>query len=952
MRNQLIPFKNQKKRYYMKHSNLKYPCLIAALYFGINVSGQETRRDTLKEQKIEEVVMIGYGSRKKVDNTTSISSINAEEVTKTKVLNATQAIQGKAAGVTVIASDLPGSTPSVIIRGLGTALSGRNPLYVVDGMFADNINNINSNDILAYDILKDASALAIYGNRAANGVIIITTKSGRGKGISVEYDGLTGVRVPLQKVKMAGSNLFAYYTNTALQSTKFSQDQPLNTDWFEAITRVGTYNQHNLSLSGSSENAKYFLSLSNYGEQAILNGTDYNRTTIRTNNEFKVTKGIVLTQTLSVAFSNVTPKPLDAFTNAYKQSPIVPVYFPSGQYGVSFVGPNGFASTSGSSFNNVGNPVAQLAFNNERQKSMQMQGGLKVDLNLIKDIKFTSQFSGEYYNFKMYNYADLLGIWLAADPTRIAANYPTSSNLNTLTNEKNDYFNWTLSNYITYTKKFGVHDIEATAGTEASVRDGQNTLRLTRKNMILNSNYWDLDGTNYVDQLVTLNSVNGNKNTTNSYFARAQYKLMNRYLLSATIRRDGSSQFSDGNKWGTFPAFGVGWIISDESFMGSNSVFDLLKLRAGWGRLGNQNIPTNYLPFASGSVYNYSYNGNTVSNGNTIDKIYDPNLSWEITEESSGGIDFEMVNRKLKGSFDIYNRVTKNIILALIPVSTSGISQNGFAHLGEVTNKGIEAALSWDNKIGEDWSYSLGANYSYNKNNLNKLSDENVNDIRGGGLGNGQYTKLLNEIAIGQPLGSFWLWEVEGIDDNGNFTYFDTNGNGKTGANDLEDRKFFGSYMPTSTYGVNVGVKFKQVDFSVNGYGTFGSKVYNGKKAQRFSGENVEYSIANDFFSSTNLGSSNPAPFNAVPIASDYYLESGDFFRINNISLGYTLTKPVDYLSAFRVYVSAINPFIFQKFSGFSPELNANGDPYGLTGVELDAYPTLRSFVLGINLKF
>lgn len=936
----------------MKHSKIQFPLLVAALYFGINVDAQETSKDTLKEQKIEEVVMIGYGTRKKVDNTTSISSINSEELTKVKVLNATQAIQGKAAGVTVIASDLPGSTPTIIIRGLGTALSGRNPLYVVDGIFADNINNINSNDITSYDILKDASALAIYGNRAANGVVIITTKSGKGKKISVEYDGLTGVRMPLKKVKMAGSNLFSYYTNTALGTTKFSQDQPINTDWFKEITRIGTYNQHNVSVSGSSESAKYFLSLSNYGEEAILRGSNYNRTTIRTNNEFKISKGIVVTQNLSVAFVNVSPKPLGAFTAAYKQSPIVPVYYQNGQYGVSFVGANGFASPTGSSFNNVGNPVAQLDFFNERQKSMQMQGGLKVDINLLKDLKFTSQFSGEYYNFKGYNFSDLRSIWLAADPTRVISNYPVNDNVNTLFNESKDYFNWTLTNYLTYAKKFGIHDLEATVGTEASVKDGENLLQTTRKNLIGNSNYWDLAGTNYLDQLISLNSVNGNKNTTNSYFARAQYKLLNRYLVSATIRRDGSSQFSDGQKWGTFPAFGVGWVASEESFMKDISWLNLLKFRGGWGRLGNQNIPANFLPFNTGSVYNYSYNGNAVTNGTTIDKIFDPNLSWEITEESSVGVDFEMVNRKLKGSVDLYNRVTKNIVLALIPVSTSGISQNGYAHLGEVSNKGIEANLSWDSKINEDWSYSISGNYSYNKNNLDNLADDNVSPIRGGGLGNGQYTKLLSDIAVDQPLGSFWLWEVAGKDANGNFTYVDTNGNGKTGANDLDDRKFFGSYVPTSTYGINLGLKFKQIDFSVSGYGTLGSKVYNGKKAQRFSGENIEYSIANDFYTANNTGSENPAPFNAVPLASNYYLESGDFFRINNMQIGYTLSRPVDYLSSLRLYVSAINPFIWQKFSGFSPELNGNGDPYGLTGVELDAYPTLRSFVIGLNVKF
>lgn len=927
----------------MKQTGLKWSALVAVFYFGMSVDAQQAKDTVTKENKIEEVVMIGYGSRKKVDNTTSISTINADEVTKTKVLNATQAIQGKAAGVTVVASDLPGSTPTVIIRGLGTALSGRNPLYVVDGLFVSNINNINSNDILTYDILKDASALAIYGNRAANGVIIITTKTGKGKGISVEYDGYTGIRMPLKRVKMAGSNLFAYYTNTALGATKFSQDQPINTDWFKAITRVGTYNNHNVSLSGASESAKYFLSLSNYDEKSILNGTDYNRTTVRTNNEFKIRKGIVVTQNFSVTFTNVTPKPLSAFTAAYKQSPIVPVYFPDGQYGVSIVGADGFASPTGTSqFNNVGNPVAELAFNDERQKSYLMQGGLKVDIDIVKHLKFTSQFSGEYYNYKSYNFDGqqrLIG--------QAAANYT-----NLLTNNQQDYFNWILTNYFTYAQKFGIHDIEATVGTEAAVKDGTNTLEYLRKNVIANSNYYDVSGTNYLDQLLSLTSVNGNKNTTNSYFARAQYKLMNRYLLSATIRRDGSSQFSKGQKWGTFPSFGVGWIISDESFLKNSNFISLLKLRGGWGRLGNQNIPTNYLPFATGTNYNYSFNNSANSSGTTIDKIFDPNLSWEVTEESSAGLDFEFLSRKIKGSFDVYNRETKNIILAAIPISTSGISNSGLSHLGSVRNRGLEAMISYDGKVNNDWSYNLSGNYSYNKNELTSLRSSNVSPIRGGGLGNGQYTKLLDQSAVGQPLGSFYLWEVSGIDANGNLTYVDTNGNGKTGADDATDRKFFGSYIPTSTYGINVGFKYKNVDFSANGYGTLGSKVYNGKKAQRFSGENVEYNVATNFYSATNTGSSNPAAFNSVPIASNYYLESGDFFRINNLTLGYTLTKSVDYLKSLRLYVSAINPFIFQKFSGFSPELNADGNPYGNTGVELDAYPTVRSFVFGLNLQF
>lgn len=930
----------------MKQTNLKYSCLIAVLYFGMNVSGQVTPQDTVvNEQKIEEVVMIGYGTRKAIDNTSAISSVKAEEVAKTKVLNATQAIQGKVAGVQVTASDLPGSTPTILIRGLGTVQSGRTPLYVVDGLFADNINNINTNDILSYDVLKDASALAIYGNRGANGVVIITTKSGRGRGITLEYDGFIGVRNSLKKVKMAGSNLFSLYNNLALGTTRFSQDQPVNTDWFDTITRTGIYNQHNISISGSSDKAKYFLSLNNYDEKSILRGSDYNRATVRTNNEFKISKGITLAQNLSVAFTNTTPKPLGAFTSAYKQSPIVPVRFADGQYGVSIVGADGFASPTGvSSFNNVGNPLAQLELNNEKQKFMQLQGGLKLDADLFDGLKFTSQFSGEYYTFKSYAFDNGF---------RLIGQAPATYT-NQLTNTNEDYYNWQLTNYLTYNKTFAnIHNIEATAGTETTFRSGINRLRMVRQNLSADSNYWNLAGIDYVTNgtLKNFNSVDENENRTVSYFGRVQYKLLNRYLLTATLRRDGSSQFAEGHKWGNFPSFGAGWVISEESFLKDNSVINTLKLRGGWGRLGNQRVSLNIPTFASGSDYNYSFGGINNSNGTTNTQLLDPSLGWEITEETSGGIDFAFLDKRLSGSFDIYNKITTNIVLSSLPPISSGIELSGNSHLGKVSNKGYEISLGWQDNAGEDFTYSINANYSQNKNNLDQVFS-GVNPIQGGSLGNGQWTKYFGEQAVGQPLGSFYLWETSGYDANGNMTYVDTNGNGRTGSQDAEDRKFFGSYIPTSTLGINIDLRYKNVDLAINGFGAFGHKVYNGKKAQRFSGENIEYDVASNFWTPNNTNAANPAPFNAVPLASTYYLESGDFFRINNITLGFNLQKPVEYISGLRFYVSAINPFIFQKFSGFSPELNADGNPYQLAGVELDAYPTLRSFVFGVNVKF
>ncbi|PZX94638.1 SusC/RagA family TonB-linked outer membrane protein [Flavobacterium aquariorum] len=912
-----------------------------------------------KDTALKEVVVIGYGTRKKIDNTTAISSIKAEEITKTKVLNASQAIQGKAAGVQVISSDLPGSTPSVIIRGLGTALGGRTPLYVVDGMQTENINNINANDITSYEILKDASALAIYGTRAANGVIIITTKKGKGEKISVEIESFAGMREPLKRVKMAGSNKYSHYSNVALQSTTFSQDQPVNTDWFDEITRTGSYTQNNISISGASENIKYFFSLGNYEEKAVLNGLDYGRTTFRNNNEYKISKKLTLNQTFSFTSAKSKPKPLSAFTNAYKQSPIVPVYFPDGKYGVSRVGDDGFASETGSSFNNVGNPVAQLNFFDEQQRSVTLQGGLKLDYEIIKSLKFTSQFNGEYYTWKQYNFDDTKNIWLAANPNKVPSDYENefpNDNINLLTKGREEYFNWNLSNYLTYNKVFGeIHDVELTAGIETSVRGPREKLTIARKNVNSNSNYWSLTGDNdYEADIKNYKDEVFNETKLASYFGRFQYKLMERYLFTGTIRRDGSSNFGKDYRWGNFPAFGLGWVITKENFMEDVKVINMLKLRGGWGRLGNQNVPLNNQSYTSGP--NAYLGGSILNQGTTISSQIDPSLSWEITEESSVGLDFELLDSRLKGAFDLYDKNTSNVILNTKPYLTSGITAASPAHVGEVSNKGYEISLRWDDKINDDFSYWVGGNFSNNKNELTGLKNVILTQQVGGGLGNGQDTKMLDNTTVGQPLGSFYIYEYAGFDTtNGKMMYYNAAGE-KVTQDALKagtDKKYVGSSLPKSNYGVSLGFNYKNFDFSVDGYGTNGAKVYNGKKAQRFSGENIEESLATDFWTPNNLNASNPAPFNQVPVASTYYLESGDFFRINNITLGYKLPiQSNNFISSCRIYVNAINPFITQKFSGFSPELNGDGNPYGTQGVELDAYPTLRSFVIGANLKF
>ncbi|KIC02007.1 TonB-dependent receptor [Flavobacterium sp. JRM] len=909
----------------------------------------------LKESEdtaLKEVVVIGYGTRKKIDNTSAVNSIKPEEITRMKVMNASQAIQGKAAGVQVSSSDAPGSTPSVVIRGAGTALGGKNPLYVVDGMPTENINNINANDITSYEILKDASALAIYGTRGANGVIMITTKTGKGK-LTVEVESFTGFRTPLKKVKMADSDQYISYNNLASSAKfpkgRFAADQPYSTNWMDEITRTGTYSQNNLAISGSTETVKYFFSVGNYEEKGILNGSNYGRTTIRNNNEYKISDRLKLSQNLSVTTIKNRPMPLGAFSAAYRQSPLVPVRFANGKYGVPFVDEaTGIVSENGTkSFNNVGNPVAQLDYTNEQQQSVILQGGLKLDYEISKSLKFTSQFNAEYYTYKQYNYVDNVALWLAADPTRIQGDYPKDLNINTLTRGRDEYFNWNLSNYLTYNKVFGdIHDVEVTVGMESNVNGTREKLTIDRKNVYPDSNYWSLENVNVAGSVTGYKDEALNQRRLASYFGRFQYKLMDRYLLTGTVRRDGSSQFADDKRWGTFPSVGLGWIMTKESFLADIKGLDLLKLRGSWGRLGNQNVPLNTQILTSG----VDYPG--FGSGTTINSQIDPSLGWEIVEELSGGFDFELLNNRLKGSFDAYSKNTTNTILNVKPYSASGITVPTPAHVGEVSNKGYEVALRWDDRINDNFSYWVGGNYSYNKNELTSLKNVQVSPVIGGSLSNGQNVKLLDNRAVGQPLGSFYMYQYAGVDqDNGEMLYYKANGEkvvqGKL--DELNDKRYVGSLLPTSTYGITLGANYKNFDFSVDGYGTGGAKVYNGKKAQRFGGENVEASLVGNYGTA-----STPLPFNTTPVASTFYLESADFFRINNITVGYKLPLKEDqFISFCRIYVNAINPFITQKFSGFSPDITGDGKLVeGTQGVELDAYPSLRSFVIGANLKF
>ncbi len=899
---------------------------------------------------LNEVVVVGYGTKKKGSITGSVVQIKAADIIKTPSQSAVQAIQGKAAGVNIVTNDEPGSNPSIRIRGLGTILGGRDPLYVIDGSEASSLNGLTPNEIETIDILKDASSLAIYGQKASNGVVIITTKKGKLGKVKVSYESYYGQKFIQRKVEMADAYRFAYYNNTAAgNASYFSFDQPYNTNWLEEITETGEVVSNHVSISGANESASYYMGAANYKEKGILSGTEFERTNVNSRNEFKLLNNrLKVSQNINLAISKSITKPLSAFTNAYKQSPIVPVYFENGRWGVPLRNPTtGLIDINGSDrFNNVGNPVAQLFNTNDQNKNVIITGNITAELKLTRDFAYTSNYGATYNTYKGFSFTPNDQNYLTQNATSTIEDYEDSFGnnqviYNTLKQKRSDYYEWNWDNYLTFKKTFAKHDLTVVAGMSRTTKKMFENLEGTRFNVPIKPAYWSLDLSSYNTEVAPGSVVTNHRDTpivSIAYFARAEYEFDDKYLLSASIRREGTSSFQEVQKWGYFPAFSAGWIVSNEKFMENSKFMNYLKIRAGYGEVGNANAlnSLNIPIFASGSNYAFG-DDQTIFPGSNQPYDVDPNLTWETMKEFDLGIDFKVLKNRLTGTIDLYDRKSSDVILPVTPPPV--LSQgNVTVNTGDVSNKGIEAMLRWDTKINDNWSYWVSGNYSYNKNELTAVDNAYFATLIGGGLGNGQWTK---QVLVGQPLGSFYVYQVTGKNVDGNFTYSD-------------DRVVAGSYLPTFTYGLSFGVTYKNFDFSADAYGVGGNKVYNGKKAQRFGGENIEYDYLNSFWTPSTPNGYNPAPFNEVPIASTYYIEDGSYLRINNITIGYTMPTFYDKIDKMRIYLTAVNPFVFTKYTGYSPELSGgdNANPLGSAGIELDAYPTNKTVVFGLNVSF
>ena len=903
-------------------------------------------------QQLEQVVVVGYGTSRRKDLTGSVASVTGAELAKQPVLTATQAVQGKVAGVQVITSGDPNALPIIRIRGTGTMLGGANPLYVVDGIINDDIRNINSADIVSMDILKDASATAIYGMRAANGVVLITTKKGRPGKMLISYDATVGVKEASNLVNMAGAGQYAGYVNEA--SVYYGSGDSIvkqatlqsgaNTDWYDEILKKGFFQNHNLSLSGGSEKINYFLSAGYLTDEGIIRTNKFNRFTLRNNNDYKITNKFKVSTLFSYSRSDVRNIDLGAFNVAYRAAPYVPAKL-NGLYGNTSLA------------NNVGNPILDQDKNNNGGKGDRFQGNIVAELKPVTWLTLRSSFGVDKNNFRSVSYGYK---YLNSGPDNVFLTSGSNQvrNISSLNIEESQGNRWVWDNTATIIKKFGDHSFNLLVGTTAEeIRF--NKVSGKRLDVPENKNLW------YLNAGSTIGATNlheGDKSSRNSYLGRLNYNFKDKYFLTATGRYDATSRLPKDNRWGFFPSVGLGWAISSEQFMDDQKIFSNLKLRASYGKVGNDGIPSNAYTSLATLNLPYLFNGAEVLNIR-FEQLFDPQIRWEVTTETNFGLDFSLLKNKLSGSVDVYDRKTED---ALVRIKTPSIlgDDEYITNAATFTNKGVEVGLDWKSNISRDWKYNFGGNIAFNKNRIQNLNGGQA--IPDGGVGGQGNTTLSDN---GQPIGSFYLWEVEGIFQTaaeiagsaqpgakpGDLKYRDANGDKTINA---ADRVFQGSYQPKVTYGINGSLGYKTVDLSVGGYGTGGGKIYNGKKAARSDfRDNIETSVATDRWTPNNVNTKVPrANLNELP-ASTYFLENGDFFRINNLTIGYTL--PAGLLGklkmqSLRVYATVQNLATFTGYTGFTPELTPTGERSSTLagGIESSIYPTTRTFAFGVNVGF
>ena len=917
------------------------------------VGAQDSYAIVLQEDasQLDEVVLIGYGTQEKKDLTGAISTVSSEEIERTPTANVMQSLQGKVAGVQIVNSGSPGDSPTVRIRGLGTFGSATSVLYVVDDVLYDNIDFLNTKDIKSINVLKDASSSAIYGVRAANGVVIIETKSGRkNQKPQYEYDGYTGFQRAQNVVKLANTEQFAtmaresgsapdaQFIANAIQRYGRSRINPnvpaVNTDWYKEILRDGLIQNHSISASGGGESVIYAVGANYLAQDGILDmKNDYERFNIRSKVDIDLTDRLKMG--VNSIFSNATKHAPEngAWFRAYFAVPTMPVIDETN----TEAGPIRFSNAQLLGYRGTQNPFQDMEYNQNRIKIRKLLTSAFLQYEIIEDkLEIKTTYSHDYSSLEERN-VNL--------PYTLGNNFERRSSIR---RANNNFSNQYWDNVLTYDDNFGEHELTLMAGT--SFRDeASNTFSATGFDItgIGLETSWFL---NFADPESFSNNVNeiGRRFYGLSYFGRVAYSFKDRYLLYGTYRADGSSKFTL-DPWGYFPSVGLGWVVSEEEFLVNNDVVDFFKLRASWGKLGNDNVAasdgSNTINVVTAPI------GDQPRTGLTSTSVFSNN-TWEVVEEMNFGLNLEAFNRRLSIDADYYIRDTHDAILPVfIPIVNRSVNRNS----GVIRNEGLEIVANWNQQVSEDFSFRIGANFSTLKNETLEIEDER------GYIDSGT-AEFRQRTTIGGPLLGFYGYERIGVYQNqqeidadpvavanglvpGDLIYRDQNGDGVI---DDSDRSIIGSFLPKYTFGGNIGFSYKAFDFSTDFYGQTGNKILNRKRGEIIFTQdtNVDADLAVNRWHGE--GTSNAYPSSAGlrkawnQRLSDFWIEDGDFFRIQNVQIAYNLKS--EGLPETRIYFTAEKPFSFFNYNGFNPEVS--------DGVDRQTYPVPAIYTMGVNLKF
>ncbi len=935
---------------------LKVPDAFVTLVFSytgyttqeIPLKGQTQLDVVLREQAtlINEVVVVGYGTQRKSDLTGSVTTVKSAEIQKIAAANPVQALQGKVAGVQVsAASGRPGEGPVVRIRGTGT-LNGAAPIYVVDGLILNNIDFLNAADIESMEILKDASAAAIYGTRGANGVILITTRKGsRSQKSRVSFNSYVGQQQPERRLDMVNATEYATLIN---EISVNNGGQPVHpnpsvfgegTDWQDVIFQNGLIQNYNLNISGGSDNMLFSISGDVFRQEGIVKSSYFNRYTLRINNEYNFFKWMKFGHNVAFVMTDNNGEPGGIVFNAIASDPTVPVRDSLGRYG------------STSLVSNVSNPAAQLEYNSyNRGYGQQFTGNVYGDVFVLKNLTLRSSFGFNLVNNRNKNYEPQFEVdnKQRNPESRIFAGFYRG-------------VDWQWENTLNYRKEWKNHRMELLAGYTAQAITGEG---IGGGRLRLIGNTPEFFFLNAGDEQTATNYNFGN--TPERYLStlfRVNYALFDKYLLTASWRRDGSSRFGSERRFGSFPSVALAWRVIEEPFMKNQQILTNLKLRASWGRLGNDKIPTSAaIPTVTNNLSAVFGPDEQLLFGATVITLANPFLQWELSNSTNIGLEMGAIQNRLTLELDYYRRFTEKILVPVPIPDYVGSSGDPYVNAASVLNSGIDAALQWRGSKGK-FNYHIGV-----------LGSTVNNEVRSLGTGNealfGAFIsgEPATRTEIGGPIGAFYGYRVAGVYQNaediakypnqgivkpGDLRFEDVNNDGIINP---DDRTFLGSPIPNLIYGFNFGFDIAGFDFSADFNGVSGNLILNSKRMARgFGIPNFEADFL-DRWTGEGTNDRQPRTTNGgYPNynVSERFFEDGSFMRLRSMQLGYTLPKSLlakAGISSLRVYLSGNNLLMWTKYSGFSPELGSENVLQ--VGIDGGIYPTARTFLFGINANF